>query len=221
MTVQRVNGGGTVVLPAAYVAEHVELGYASSAPRAQGRAVDTAHAFVTSTTTRETLYVLATRGRESNQLYVDTHDDPDPQTAHDQAAGPVSAKGMLTGVLHNEGADVAASGSAPLEPAIRSWLVTSGRVAGRLGDGRLHGYRWENAFGGRVDPTPGREGVVLDLEGQPTLVWYGAGAAPMGVAAVFHLYGHVAMIDHPGLAPLRVEPGALEVKTDHLGWRGK
>ncbi len=108
MTVQRTNGGGMVVLPAAYVAEHVELAYASSAHRAQGRTVDTAHAFVTSTTTREALYVLATRGRESNRLYVDTHYDPDPQTAHDQATEQVSAKEVLTGVLRNEGADVAA-----------------------------------------------------------------------------------------------------------------
>jgi conjugative relaxase-like TrwC/TraI family protein len=108
MTVQRANGGGMVVLPATYVAEHVELAYASSAHRAQGRTVDTAHAFVTSTTTREALYVLATRGRESNQLYVDTHYDPDPQTAHDEATEPVSPKEVLTSVLRNEGADVAA-----------------------------------------------------------------------------------------------------------------
>ena len=108
MIVQRANGGGMVVLPASYVAEYVELAYASSAHRAQGRTVDTAHAFVTATTTRESLYVLATRGRESNQLYVDTHYDPDPQTGHDQASEPVSAKDVLTGVLHNEGADVAA-----------------------------------------------------------------------------------------------------------------
>ena len=108
MTVQRANGGGTVVLPAAYVAEHVELAYASSAHRAQGRTVDTAHALVSSTTTREVLYVMATRGRESNRLYVDTHYDPDPQTSHDQASEPVTAKEVLAGVLRNEGADVAA-----------------------------------------------------------------------------------------------------------------
>ena len=108
MTVQRAIGGGTVVLPAAYVAEHVELAYASSAHRAQGRTVDTAHALVSSTTTREVLYVMATRGRESNRLYVDTHWDPDPQTSHDQASEPATAKEVLAGVLRNEGADVAA-----------------------------------------------------------------------------------------------------------------
>ena len=46
MTVTRVSGHGSVVLPAGYVAEHVELAYATTAHRAQGRTVDTAHAFV-------------------------------------------------------------------------------------------------------------------------------------------------------------------------------
>ena len=97
-----------VVLPAAYVAEHVELAYASSAHRVQGRTVDTAHAFVTSTTTRQALYVLATRGRESNHLYVDTHYDPDPQTSHDEPLEPMTAKDVLVGALRNEGAEEAA-----------------------------------------------------------------------------------------------------------------
>ena len=78
------------------------------AHRAQGRTVDTAHAMVSSTTTREVLYVSGTRGREGNWLYVDTHYDPDPQTSHDQATEPVTAKEVLAGVLRNEGADVAA-----------------------------------------------------------------------------------------------------------------
>jgi conjugative relaxase-like TrwC/TraI family protein len=108
MTVQRAKGGGVVTLPAAYVSEHLELAYASSAHRAQGRTVDTAHALVSSTTTREVLYVMATRGRASNRLYVDTHYDPDPQTSHDQANETVTAKEVLAGVLRNEGADVAA-----------------------------------------------------------------------------------------------------------------
>ena len=91
-------------------------------------------------------------------------------------------------------------------PVIRPWLVTSGRVVGRLADDRLHGYRWESAVGVRVDLATGREVVSLDIEGQPTLVWSGPGAAPMAVAAIFHLYGPAAMIEHPGLAPLRVAP---------------
>ncbi len=62
MTVHEVEGRGAVLLPASYVREHVELAYASTAHRAQGRTVDTAHALVSPTTTREVLYVSATRG---------------------------------------------------------------------------------------------------------------------------------------------------------------
>jgi conjugative relaxase-like TrwC/TraI family protein len=108
MTVTRLHGAGRLVLPAGYVAEHVELAYASSAHRSQGRTVDTAHAMVSATTTKEVLYVSATRGRESNRLYVDTHHDSDPETSHDGVAEPLSAREVLAGVLRHEGADVAA-----------------------------------------------------------------------------------------------------------------
>jgi hypothetical protein len=100
------------------------------------------------------------------------------------------------------------------QPAIRSWLVTSSRVVGRLADDRLHGYRWERTVGGRVDLTPGREVVSVDIESEPTLIWTGPAVAPLGVAAVFHLYGALAMIDHPGLAPLRVLIDASEASPE-------
>jgi conjugative relaxase-like TrwC/TraI family protein len=108
MTVQRANGAGVVHLPADYVREHVELAYASTAHRAQGRTVDTAHALVSPTTTREVLYVSGTRGREGNWLYVDTRYDPDPQTSYDQVTEVATAREVLAGVLRNVGADVAA-----------------------------------------------------------------------------------------------------------------
>jgi hypothetical protein len=108
MTVTRLHGVGKLVLPAGYVAEHVDLAYAQTAHRSQGRTVDTGHAMVSPTTSREVLYVSATRGRESNGIYVDTHYDPDPQTGHDAMTEPVTAREVLAGVLRREGADVAA-----------------------------------------------------------------------------------------------------------------
>jgi hypothetical protein len=65
LTVQRENHTAQVTLPAAYVRSHVELGYAATTIRAQGRTVDTAHTLVGNTTTRGALYVSATRGRQS------------------------------------------------------------------------------------------------------------------------------------------------------------
>jgi conjugative relaxase-like TrwC/TraI family protein len=109
MTVTRLNGHGAVLLPASYVAENVELAYASTAHRAQGRTVDTAHTFASPTTTREVLYVALSRGSESNHLYVDTHYDPDPSTGHDGLTAIPSVLEVLTGVLRHEGADVSAT----------------------------------------------------------------------------------------------------------------
>ena len=70
LTVQHLEHGGKVTLPAAYAAQNVELGYASTIHRAQGATVDTAHALVDSSTDRAGAYVALTRGRESNTLYV-------------------------------------------------------------------------------------------------------------------------------------------------------
>ena len=92
MTVRRTTGGPEVMLPAGYVAEHVDLAYASTAHRIQGRTVDTAHALVSAATTREVLYVAATRGRHSNRLYVDTALRPRspnrPRRRHQTANSP-------------------------------------------------------------------------------------------------------------------------------------
>jgi len=108
MALLRGNGGGGVLLPADYVAHHIELAYATTAYRSQGRATDTAHALVAPATTREVLYVSATRGRESNSLYVDTSFDPDPATGHAPAISQRTAQDVLASVLANQGSDLSA-----------------------------------------------------------------------------------------------------------------
>ena len=70
ITAQHLAHGGKVTLPAGYVQESVELGYAATIHRAQGSTVDTAHALVDASTDRAGAYVALTRGRENNQLYV-------------------------------------------------------------------------------------------------------------------------------------------------------
>ena len=114
---RRLDGQGEVALPANYVREHVELAYATTAYRAQGRTVATAHALVSPTTTREVLYVSATRGREENRLYVDTCFDPDPPTSHPGLARPQSTRAVLAAVLAREGTEVSAHEAHPAGPA--------------------------------------------------------------------------------------------------------
>nr|WP_246057084.1 MobF family relaxase [Nocardioides eburneiflavus] len=97
---------GSVTLPAAYVAEHVDLGYAVTAHRAQGITVDTAHVVVSSATTRENFYVSMTRGSEANTAYV-ALDHPDDVHAP-QEPDDVTACTVLYGVLKHSGAESSA-----------------------------------------------------------------------------------------------------------------
>lgn len=103
-----LGGHELVELPAAYVADHVDLGYAITAHRAQGVTVDTAHVLVEPTTTRENFYVAMTRGKHSNDAYVildraDEHAEPDPGDNPD-----ATGRSVLYGVLQHVGAELSA-----------------------------------------------------------------------------------------------------------------
>ena len=101
--------GGSLVLPAAYVAEQVELGYAITGHRAQGITVDTAHTVVTATTTRENFYVAMTRGRHGNYAYVATDTTDDAHVAPHPSDNPdATARSVLYGVLQHVGAELSA-----------------------------------------------------------------------------------------------------------------
>ena len=71
---------GTIRLPADYVAEHLELGYAQTSHATQGRTVDTALLLLDAPTDSRGVYTPMTRGRNSNHAYVAVEDN---QTALD------------------------------------------------------------------------------------------------------------------------------------------
>ena len=73
---------GRVVLPAKYVSEHVELGYASTVHRAQGMTVQRAHLLMNTTLGRALAYVGLSRATEENHVYAATDTLPDPAWDH-------------------------------------------------------------------------------------------------------------------------------------------
>ena len=87
ITAQHLAHGGKVTLPAHYVEQSVELGYAATIHRAQGSTVDTAHALVDAATDRAGAYVALTRGRENNQLYVSLADGEKRDDVLDRITG--------------------------------------------------------------------------------------------------------------------------------------
>lgn len=103
ITVRRAGRQGPLVqLPADYVTNQVELGYAVTAHRAQGGTVDTAHAVVQPGMTRKTLYVAMTRGRHANTAYITT-DQPETEAHHSPTAP--TGRSILSSVLQHVGAD--------------------------------------------------------------------------------------------------------------------
>ncbi|WGD37571.1 MobF family relaxase [Lysinibacter sp. HNR] len=97
-----------IVLPAEYVAEHVELGYATTAHRTQGITVDSAHVLVDSSIARENLYVALTRGKEMNRMYAVT-DSPVAYTSEYAPTPASAAQDIIELALLRENAEKAAT----------------------------------------------------------------------------------------------------------------
>ncbi len=96
----------TVRLPAAYVAEHVELGYATTIARTQGMTVDETHTIATPGMGREDLYVAMSRGRHTNRVYV-VVGQVDPECLPGQA--PSSGREVLEQILATSHAEPSAT----------------------------------------------------------------------------------------------------------------
>ncbi|MGW6130807.1 MobF family relaxase [Cellulomonas sp. NPDC055163] len=115
LTVARLARGGAgepppsvVELPRDYVAEHVDLAYATTTHRAQGITVDHAHVLAAPGMTRENLYVAMTRGRDDNHVYVAVDEvDPTCDYLPDTHATP-DGHDVLATILATSGAELSA-----------------------------------------------------------------------------------------------------------------
>lgn len=111
LTVRRAGRrwGASVVLPAGYAAEDLDLGYAVTSYRAQGITVDSSHVLSDASMTRENFYVSMTRGSETNIAYV-AIDKPDDshQGPHPGDNTEATARSVLFGVLQHVGAELSA-----------------------------------------------------------------------------------------------------------------
>jgi conjugative relaxase-like TrwC/TraI family protein len=115
LAVTRIDGHGHTILPADYVTEHVQLGYAATEPGNQSATATRSITLATPATTCRGLYVAVTRGREENLICVVT-------TSHDI----VDAVDTLQHILATDRADLPATRtrrdlaeSVPSAPQIR------------------------------------------------------------------------------------------------------
>ena len=129
LIVEDLAGRGTVVLPADYLAEHCEYGWASTIDGAQGVTADLGLVLVRPGIDREHLYVAMTRGRHGNHAYItpDVSSDPDGDDHHGPGPG-VGGRPATGDQQHGTAGDTAAVQQLREQAmqVLRTAVVTSG-----------------------------------------------------------------------------------------------
>lgn len=99
--------GAHLEVHSSWLAQYAELGYATTAHRAQGVTVSEGHLVITSTErlTRELLYVAMTRGRQTNLAWVGVMDEATARDAHVTISDVLTATDVLTRCLAAVGAE--------------------------------------------------------------------------------------------------------------------
>jgi AAA domain len=110
LIVRHHRNGRSVRLPAGYVADSVELGYATTVHTAQGLTADTMHGLATGEESRQQLYTMLTRGRIANHLYLQVVGDGNPHSLiRPETVHPSTATEVLEQILARD--DTARSAS--------------------------------------------------------------------------------------------------------------
>ena len=187
--------GKALVLPAKYVREELELGYASTVHRAQGASVDTAHTLIDPEKTgRELFYVALTRGKFRNHAYVIV---PDPHEVEPHLDQPekLTLIDRLAKVLARSDADLSATETLAFEVdrhASLSTLLAEYDVLAR--EAQID--RWAAL----LDVAPFPENVADDVFTSPYYERLEAALARHEAA------GHLAAVALTALAP-KLKPG--------------
>jgi conjugative relaxase-like TrwC/TraI family protein len=168
------RAGGKLVLPAKYVADHVQLGYASTFHGAQGATVDTTHTVVNGAESRQGLYVALTRGRHENHLYL-TDDEPAPDGFALDPPADHGPREVLTRILERDDRAESATRSSAADPArelaraIQQYEDVLPLLAGHvLGDPKMRAL--DTAFESWMPGLPNQPSYPT-LRGQVALRW--------------------------------------------------
>jgi conjugative relaxase-like TrwC/TraI family protein len=109
LSVRHASSRLHATLPAAYVSEHVELGYASTVHTAQGVTTDVVHGIVSGTEDRQMLYTMLTRGRVENHAHIVLETDSSHSLPSPTVERAMTATEVLEGILARDGAAVSAT----------------------------------------------------------------------------------------------------------------
>ena len=162
--------GRRITLPPDYVAEHVQLGYATTVHGGQGVTADTSHTVADGGESRQQLYVALTRGRAANDVYLVTAGDGDEHSVITPAAThPLTAVNVLEQILARDEAQVSATTTSRrlAEPAADA-AAAAARYGDSLHTAAVHvlGHGWSEQLDATLEQqVPG----LTDSPAYPTL----------------------------------------------------
>lgn len=107
LMVKHTGSGHHVTLPADYVTENVELGYAATIHRSQGMTVDRSFIIPSASLDRQGLYVGLSRGREINKIFLPDDQVPDVDS-HLPPDVAMSPRDLFGSIIERDGAAVTA-----------------------------------------------------------------------------------------------------------------
>ena len=118
--------GMHVDLPKSYVAEHVDLGYATTVHTAQGVTADTMHGIATGDESRQLLYTMMSRGRHANHLHLAIAPDGDPhQVMRADTLDTATATEVLEAMIRRDDTALSATETARLAATVETQLHTA------------------------------------------------------------------------------------------------
>ena len=170
LQVVNTRTGRDTVLPAAYVAGHVQLGYATTVHGGQGVTADTSHTVAVGGESRQQLYVALTRGRDANNIYLAVTGDGDEHSVITPAVThPLTAVNVLEQILARDEAQVSATTTSRrlADPAIDA-AAAAARYSDSLHTAAAHllGPGWGHHLDAALDQAcPG----ITDSPAYPTL----------------------------------------------------
>ena len=107
LDVRHNQTGRKTTLPAGYVTQHTELGYATTIHTAQGVTADTCHGLATDAMSRQQLYTMLTRGRHANHAWLASGPNGDPEARfHPATISPPTPNEVLEGILARDDSPV-------------------------------------------------------------------------------------------------------------------
>lgn len=170
LDVVHTSTGRHLNLPADYVREHVQLGYASTVHGGQGVTADASHTVTAGAESRQQLYVALTRGRVANHVYLVTVGDGDEHSVITPAAThPLTAVNVLEQILARDEAQVSATSTAR---RLTDHAADAAAAAARYRDSlhsaavHIHGPGWAERLDATLEQQhPG----ITDSPAYPTL----------------------------------------------------